>query len=280
VDDPGAAAGASARRRRALALGLLAGAMSGLFGVGGGLVLVPGLVLVAGFAQHRAHATSLAAIVLTAPAALVPFALAGEVSWPAAAALAAGGVAGAVAGADVMRRLPARVLQAVFGALAVAVAVRLLLPGEAAAGAAGAAGAAAGGGPGAEQLAWLVAAGTASGLLSGLLGVGGGVVVVPLLVLGLGFDQHLAEGTSLAVIVPTALVGARRHARRGYTDWPTGLVVGAGGVAGGLAGGVLAQVVDGEALQAAFALLLAATGAQLLLRRRSPRPADPPAAPL
>ena len=59
---------------RTLLLGVVAGAMAGLFGVGGGIVLVPGLVLLAGLGQHQAHATSLAAIIVTAPAALRPFA--------------------------------------------------------------------------------------------------------------------------------------------------------------------------------------------------------------
>jgi uncharacterized protein len=244
---------------RALLLGVAAGLLSGLFGVGGGIVLVPGLLVVAHLDQHRAHATSLAAIIITAPAALAPFAAEGAVSWPAAAALAAGGILGAVAGADVMRRVPADRLRLLFGVAMVVVAVRLLLPGSAA-------GASAAAGLSALAVTALAATGLGTGLLSALLGVGGGVVMVPVMVLAFGFDQHLAEGTSLAVIVPTAVVGAWRHARSGYTRWRLGLVVGAGGVAGGLAGGVLAQRVPADGLQAAFAALLAVVGLRLAWR--------------
>ena len=65
-----------------------------------------------------------------------------------------------------------------------------------------------------------------AGVESSLLGVSGGVIIVPFLVLLLGYSQHLAEGTSLAVIVPTVLAGAARHARNGYTEWGLGLRLG------------------------------------------------------
>lgn len=245
---------------RALALGLLAGVMAGLFGVGGGIVLVPGLVLVAGLAQHQAHATSLAAIIVTAPAALLPFAMDGAVSWPAAAALAVGSLAGAIGGAEVMRRIPADRLRVAFGVFMLLMAVRLVLPGG-------------GGEDGVVSLttlalAGLLVTGLATGLLSALLGVGGGVVMVPAMVLGFGFGQHLAEGTSLAVIIPTAIVGAWRHGRNGYTRWRAGLTVGAGGIAGGLLGGLLAQRLPADILQTAFAVLLITAGVRLVRRGR------------
>lgn len=250
---------------RALALGLAAGLMAGLFGVGGGVVLVPGLILLAALPQHAAHATSLAAIIITAPAALAPFAAEGAVSWPAAAALTVGALVGAVGGADVMKRIPAAGLRRLFGAFMLLVAIRLLIPaGEAPVADAGVA-------LGAGAIVGLGATGLLTGLLSALMGVGGGVVMVPAMVLGFGFGQHLAEGTSLAVIIPTALVGAWRHSRNGYTRWRLGLVVGAGGVLGGVVGATLAQRLDPQVLQGAFALLLVITALRLLRsgRRRS-----------
>lgn len=255
---------------RALALGVLAGVMAGLFGVGGGVILVPGLVLLAGLVQHQAHATSLAAIIITAPAALLPFALEGAVSWPAAAALAAGAIAGAVGGADVMRRIPADGLRRLFGGFMLLVALRLLLPG------AGGGGEDVAAALGAGALAGLALTGLVTGLLSALMGVGGGIVMVPAMVVLFGFGQHLAEGTSLAVIIPTALVGSWRHARNGYTRWRIGLIVGAGGLVGGLGGGTLAQLLPAEVLQVAFAGLLVLTGVRLVRRGRAARPGAAP----
>ncbi len=113
-----------------------------------------------------------------------------------------------------------------------------------------------------------MAVGLVTGGLSAVLGVGGGVVLVPALALGFAFSQHAAEGTSLAVIVPTALLGALRHTRRGYTRWRTGLTVGAGGVAGGVAGAVLALLLGGLLLQRLFAVFLVVMGIHLLLEGR------------
>lgn len=244
----------------ALGLGVAAGVLAGLFGVGGGIVLVPGLVVLAGLGQYQAHATSLAAIVVTAPAALVPFVVEGAVSWPATVALAAGALAGAAGGADVMRRISARRLRMLFGILMVVVAIRLFLPGTSGSASDGAVAL------GVLAILGLGITGVATGLLSGLMGVGGGIVLVPAMVLAFGFGQHLAQGTSLAVIVPTAVMGAWRHSQNGYTHWRTGLTVGAGGVVGGVVGGTVAQLLPGDVLQAAFSVLLAVTGVRLILR--------------
>lgn len=110
---------------RAAIIGLAAGLTGGLFGVGGGIVIVPGLVLWFGLSQHKAHGTSVAAIVATAGAALVPFAAAGEVDWPAAVALFAGAGLGAFVGARVMPRVSSLWLSRGFFVLLVVAAVRM-----------------------------------------------------------------------------------------------------------------------------------------------------------
>lgn len=249
-------------RAKALGLGLAAGVLAGLFGVGGGIVLVPGLVWLARLPQHQAHATSLAAIIVTAPAALAPFVVEDAVSWPAAAALVIGALVGAVGGAAVMKRIPAAGLRRLFGVLMVLVAIRLVLPGGAESAVDNAVGV------DAVALAGLTATGLVTGLLSGLMGVGGGVVMVPAMVVAFGFGQHLAQGTSLAVIIPTALVGAWRHSHSGYTQWRLGLTVGFGGVGGGLIGGTVAQLLPADVLQAAFSVLLAVAGVRLMVPAR------------
>lgn len=254
------AAGTQTSTPRILALGLVAGVMAGLFGVGGGTVLVPGMVLLLHMTQHRAHATSLAAIIVTAPAAALGFALDGAVSWEAAGAITAGALVGAVAGAALMHRLSPRGLRAAFAVLMLVAAARLvfqvdLTPGETV--------------PvlTAAVLGGLVVLGLAGGTLSALMGVGGGVIMVPAMVLLFGFGQHVAEGTSLLVIVPTAVMGATRHARRGYTDWRLGALIGAGGILGGLVGAQIALALSATWLQRLFAALLIYTGVRLLRPR-------------
>lgn len=248
---------------RSLLAGVAIGVFSGLFGVGGGALAVPALLWL-GLRQHTAHATSLAALTLTAAAGVVPFAFAGAVAGWASVVLIGGSLAGTVLGASAMHRLPERGLGIAFAVLLVGVAVRLFLGVEAQA---------PGGAPalGPEALVWLVALGVGAGVLSSILGVGGGVVLVPALVLGFGFSQHAAEGTSLAVIIPTALLGAVRHTRRGYTDWRTGLTIGLGGMAGAPVGAGTALAVEALTLQRLFAVLLLALGLRLLWRERPPR---------
>src|SRR5690606_36539250 len=116
-----------------------------------------------------------------------------------------------------------------------------------------------------------IGSGLLMGLLSALIGIGGGIVMVPLLVLGYGFTPDEAQGTSLAAMVPISLLGAWRHARRGYTDWRAGAVLGVGGVLGAPLGALLAQAVAEVWLQRLFAVVLVATAVQLILRARRQR---------
>jgi hypothetical protein len=106
--------------------GLVAGVMSGLLGVGGGIVMVPLLVLVAHQTQHQAHATSLAAVVFMGAVGAATFAADGQVEVPLAIALAAGSLIGAPLGARLMARTPEGQLKVLFGVLMLAVAVMLL----------------------------------------------------------------------------------------------------------------------------------------------------------
>ncbi|HVL64613.1 MAG TPA: TSUP family transporter [Actinomycetota bacterium] len=109
------------RAPRLAAIGLAAGVLSGLLGVGGGVVMVPLLVLAAGLSQHHAHATSLAAIVPIAAVAAARFAAAGEVEVADAALLALGAVVGAPVGARIMHGLGEASLKIAFGVLMVVV---------------------------------------------------------------------------------------------------------------------------------------------------------------
>ena len=109
----------------ALLLGLVAGFLSGMFGIGGGLAMVPGLVLFLRQPQHRAHATSMAAIVVIAAAAAAPFAVEHEIDWVQAAWLVSGSSVGAVLGARLISRVSPVWLARAFVSLSLVAAVRL-----------------------------------------------------------------------------------------------------------------------------------------------------------
>lgn len=206
---------------RAIAVGVVAGVASGLFGVGGGIVLVPGLVMLAGLGQRMAHGTSLAAIVPIALAGVVGYATGGEVDGVAALLTAIGVLVGAPVGVHMLGRLPERTLRIGFAIVLLLSAIRLVIaPGD---------------GDGQVAVTLLtgtgfVMTGLAAGVLAGVMGVGGGVIMVPAFTVLFGMPIVLAKGTSLAVIVPGAVLGTIRNRAQGTTDLRLGLVAGVAGV--------------------------------------------------
>ncbi|CAA9474946.1 MAG: hypothetical protein AVDCRST_MAG30-388 [uncultured Solirubrobacteraceae bacterium] len=111
----------------------------------------------------------------------------------------------------------------------------------------------------------LVAVGTAAGLFSGLFGVGGGTVIVPLLVLCLGYGEREAAGTSLAAIVLIAAVAAGLQGLYGNVDVAKGLLIGLPAVGGVVAGTWLQQRVPERVVALAFAALLLAAAVELVV---------------
>lgn len=240
--------------------GVVAGFGSGLFGIGGGLIIVPILVLVLHTDQKVASATSVTSIVISASAAALPFIVGNRVDYRAAAALFTGAALGAVAGARLLDRLSSRVVGLVFVTVAAVAAIRLFLTATSA-----------GVEPlqlGVGALTGLAGIGLVAGLLAALLGVGGGVVFVPSLALLFDAPQHLAQGTSLMTIVPTTAVAALAHARAGRVDWPLAGAIGVGGLMSGTLSGILALATAPELLRRLFAILLVVVAVRMVVRLR------------
>ena len=107
--------------------------------------------------------------------------------------------------------------------------------------------------------------GVASGFLSALFGVGGGIIVVPLLVLLLGFDPRVATATSLAAILVTAIAGASSFSLLAHVDWGAAALVGLPALAGSLAGVRIQRRVNSRALTLLFALFLVGVAIVLFL---------------
>lgn len=243
-----------ARIIQAAGVGVVAGFLSGLFGVGGGILIVPALVLVMRLGQRLAHGTSLAAVLPIAVSSMLGYALEGKVDWPVAALLAAGAVGGAVVGTHVLHLLPQRALAVAFAALLAVTAVRLLVDQSDAGGRADLALGAA---------AALVLIGVASGVLAGLLGVGGGIIMVPAMVVLFGIPPAVAKGTSLAVIVPTAVMGTWRNRRNGNADLPVAVVVGLAGIVSAFAASKVSVGMSAATSNMLFALLLLVVTARM-----------------
>ena len=116
----------------------------------------------------------------------------------------------------------------------------------------------------------LVGVGLAAGVLSGIFGVGGGILFVPALVVIGGLSQIEAAATSLAAMIPVALVGAWRQHHRGHVRWGAALLLGLTSAAGVAAGAALAARLQEDVLRTLFALLLLAVAARLAWSARRP----------
>ena len=248
-----------------LLIGLAAGTFGGLVGLGGGVVMIPLMVGVAGLRQKEAHGTSLVALVFTGLAGAATYATRGKVDVAGAVLLAVTATATARLGARYAHVLPEWKLKRAFGAFLLAVAV-LLLARPWLSGAASQAG-------GWTKAGVLLTTGVFTGFLSGMMGVGGGSMMVPAMVLLAGFPQVLAQGSSLAAMVPAGAMGAYTHWRLGnvVTRLLPGLVPGI--LVGTFAGSSLAVRLPEGALQAVFAAVLVWTGSKYV---RAARPAPGP----
>ncbi|MEE6388512.1 MULTISPECIES: sulfite exporter TauE/SafE family protein [Microbacterium] len=245
-----------------IGIGLLAGLLSGLFGVGGGTVIVPLLVLLLAFDQRLAAGTSLAAIVPTAAVGVISYAASGSVAWIPALILAAGAVVGAQIGTRLLPRISQTALRWGFVGFLVVVIVSLFLviPSRDAV----------------FELTWLtgialVVVGIGTGVLAGLIGVGGGVIVVPVLMLAFGTSDLVAKGTSLLMMIPTALSGTVGNLRNRNVDLLAALLIGVSACTTTALGAWLATIVDptvGNLLFAAYLVVIAVQMALKAIRGR------------
>jgi hypothetical protein len=233
-------------------IGILAGALGALVGLGGGVVMIPMLTGWLGFSQHRAQGTSLLALMFTGLAGAAAYGANRSVDWTAAVLLALPALLTAWVGARSCNRLPERSLRRLFSAFLIAISALMLLkpflhPATGAVSVGFKAGV-------------LAATGLITGFLSGLLGIGGGAVMIAAMVLILGYGQHPAQGSALVAMVPVAAVGAWCY--RGFGRADAGVLKGlVPGILLGAAGGAqLAHLFPDAGLRIVFVAVLAGTG--------------------
>lgn len=192
-------------------LGVVAGMLSGMFGIGGGVVIVPALTIIMGFGLQEAIGTSLAVLILPVSAfAVLAYYRARLLHVGNAALIAAGLVGGGVIGAQLALNLPGDTLQRLYGLFLIYAGWRFLEPRKLWAARRRKTPAAPAVPAPERDSVWYVmlAVGLGAGVTSGLFGIGGGLVVVPALVMLLHYDQKRAVGTSLAALLPPVGIGA------------------------------------------------------------------------
>jgi uncharacterized membrane protein YfcA len=251
-----------------LVIGSGAGLLSGLFGIGGGIVIVPALLSILSMDRRLAHGTSLAATVPVALASLFTYSIGGNVDWPIAACLATGAICGTILGTHLLQIIPKKPLTIIFIVVIVLTAVRLVLSSETL---------------GRDELALtgivaLIAIGFVTGTLSGLLGIGGGIVMVPAMVVLFSMPPVLAKGTSVTVIVPSAIVGTFRNRANDNVNLRVAAAIGVAGVFSAVIGSTFATVLSDSVSNAMFALLLVTVAIIQVRTLRNP-PATPDSLP-
>ena len=250
-------------------LGVLAGVLAGLMGIGGGLVIVPGLLflfhlqgLESEYLSHIAIASSLAIIIPTAISSLWAHHKRGAVDWSMVRKLAPGLMSGALLGAWLATQFSTSMLKIFFGLFLLVVAYQMLaarLPTSRRTSAGGAV---------------FTSVGLLIGSISGLVGIGGGTMTVPFLV-WLNKPMPKAVATSAACGLPIAIAGTTGFvflgknlaisASSGFVYWPAVLVIGFCAVLSAPLGAYLAHRLPVATLKKFFALVLVAVGLRLLL---------------
>jgi uncharacterized membrane protein YfcA len=238
-------------------VGIVAGYFSGLFGIGGGFIMVPLLAFLLGFPVKRAAATSLAAIFLTAIAGVIGYAINDGVVWAAAIALSAGSTVGSFIGARLLQVIPQRVIMWIYVVLLTVLAVRMLWSSASTAD------------------SWvispwwvvgLIAVGLVAGVMAGLLGVGGGIMVVPILIGFFGLTTFDSKGTSLVMQIPAAIVGTLTNMRFGMVDLKAAGFIGVVAALVSYAGVATAVILPSVLANILFAGVMAYTAVQFAVR--------------
>jgi uncharacterized protein len=237
---------------RAVLVGIVGGAFSGLFGLGGGIVMVPLLTSLGGLTQRRASAYSLAAILPAAIVGSIPYLTHQAVDLISAGLLVVGSVVGAAYGARLLARVPETLLRWLFVGVLVAGIVRSLLDAFADPPSVSTAQ----GLPSLLDGAGMVGLGLVMGIASGLLGIGGGQIAVPGLSALFDFAPALAKGTSLVAMIPTAVSGTWVNARNGLVHLKTAAIIGLVASVFSFGGASLSVVLPDDVASIAFAALL------------------------
>ena len=242
-----------------VASGLTGGLLSGMFGIGAGIILVPLLGLALGLDQHRAQGVTLAAMLLpnSLPAVLIYRQRGVPIHWRLVGWMMAGFLPGIVSGAWAANLVPSLPLRWGFAGFLVLLALRTATSRPPAGG---------GPGPAAATLAGALAAlatGLAGGISAGLLGIGGGVVLIPILAWRFRMPQQEAQLQSLVLLLPPLGLPAVLIYARAQGGLPWALLAGVAGgfLAGAYFGARLGVKLPGRVLQRAFAgLMLVAAG--------------------
>lgn len=247
--------------------GFFIGILASMTGVGGGVFIVPILTFFYDFRVNSATGTSLTAIIFTAIASTINYSRQKRIYYRTGIALAATAAPGAYLGALVAKITQEQLLGLIFGIFLVIVASRLIISlvlrrkqdrdqpfktdSELV---------------GSRIIIAGVSLGFFGGIASGLLGIGGGVLIVPIMTFALGMPMHLATATSMFTMIFTAISGVTEYYQAGLVNLPVALLFGAGTVIGAQVGAHTSKRLSNRNLTILFATMLMVVGTNMILK--------------
>jgi uncharacterized membrane protein YfcA len=251
--------------------GFLIAIVASLTGIGGGIFIVPVLTLLYEFVPANAVGTSLTTIIFTAVAATLNYARQRRIYWRTGLVLAVTTAPGAYLGAWLTSQLQPRVLGLIFGFFLIFVAVYIMMDlnnlrrsknqDEAST---------------QKSDSELVRSGRTivigaglsffGGLASGLLGIGGGLLVVPIMTFAMGMSMHLATATSMFTMIFTSISGVTQHYQANHISFEFALLLALGAVFGAQVGAYTSKRVSGKNLRRVFAIVLIISGINMIIK--------------
>jgi uncharacterized membrane protein YfcA len=254
-------------------LGFSIGLLAAITGVGGGIFIVPLLTLAFSYTPANAVGTSLTTILFTAIAATVVYSSKNKIYYKTGTLLALTTIPGAVLGAYLTSIVPSYVLGLVFSVFLILVAVQIIIktgmlrkrkqhrvevPNQVNSEKAIFANK--------KRLIFGMFLSFFGGVASGLLGIGGGIIIVPIMTLQLGMSIHLAVATSMFTMIATSLSGVGQHYFLGNINFEYALLLGLGSVFGAQSGAYICDRISGKSLQIIFGLFLLIVSVQMMVK--------------
>jgi uncharacterized membrane protein YfcA len=248
--------------------GFLIGIIASMTGVGGGIFIVPILAFFYGFVVNSATGTSLTSIIFTAIASALNYAKQKRIYFKTGATLIITTAPGAYLGAWLATIMEERMLGLVFGAFLILVAIRMIISALRTK---------------AQKQAQSVRTDTEllhsgktiiigaglgffGGVASGLLGIGGGTLVVPILIVAMGMPIHYATATSMFTMIFTSISGVARYVQSDLINFPVALLLAAGTVVGAQVGAYTSKKISGRNLGLIFGIMLVVAGINMILK--------------
>ncbi|MDD3725894.1 MAG: sulfite exporter TauE/SafE family protein [Candidatus Ratteibacteria bacterium] len=236
--------------------GLVAGFICGLFGMGGGSLMVPAIVYVFNLPMKQAVGTSLFVIIFSSMSALINYIRNNKVSRKLVLFIVPAGIAGAQAGALLTSRLSDILVKYIFVVVIAGLGIKMFFEKENSSSCEG----------GNFNKITAIVIGLLSGFVSGLCGVGGAVLIIPLLYIFLRVPMHTCIGTSVVVILFNAISGATGYITRGLVNFQIGVMLAIGSTVAAPLGARISIRTDREKLRKMFAVVLILSGLSVLFK--------------